>query len=236
MKKISIIHIGYVMCGLAAPLAQASTVSYNDSQVLPNSTNTTVNLSKFDTTLGTLTGVYVEVGINLTGAQVELYNDDTSAQVGTGRVLSSASSLTSDVSLLKSDFTTISSGDLGINAHQDFSLTATVAGPAGHFVATGLSDYAIWTPGTLNANGQGNISNLVWSQYEGTGTFGITTNATYLTSATFAGSNGYFQGNTPSGQLYANVTYTYTPVPEPSSSALLGLGVIGLVGMRRRRK
>jgi len=237
MRKLSQIFLGCLVGGLCASMAHASTTSYSsDSVVLPNEVDTTVHLAKFNTSLGILTGVYVEIGVNLTGAQVQLDNDDAAAQTGTGRVVNAARSLTSDVGLLKTDFTTINNGNLSINASHNFALGATSGDAVGTFNATGLSDYANWQPGTLNAHGAGNISSLVWDQYKGSGTFGITTNALYLTSATFAGSNGFFQGNTPNGQFYASVTYTYDPVPETSALPLLGAGAFGLACVRRRRK
>jgi MYXO-CTERM domain-containing protein len=236
MKKSLRILLASFVGSLCVSLAHSATLISSDFAVLPNDTNTTVYLAKFDTTLGELTGIYVEVGINLSGVQVQLDNDDVASQIGTGRVINIANSLTSDVSLLKTGLTTINTGDLGINASQGFNLDGTTTDPVGQFDNTGLGDYANWEPGDLNANGAGNIHNLVWSQYEGTGTFGITTNATYITSATFAGSNGYFEGNTASGEFYANVTYTYDAIPEPSAPALLGVAALGLACLRRRRK
>ncbi|MCX6034052.1 MAG: choice-of-anchor E domain-containing protein [Chloroflexi bacterium] len=212
--------------------AFASTIMDEDTQALPVDANTTLNLSKFDTTLGTLTNVWVQIQVRLSGASVELDNDATAAQDGTGRVLNAASSLTSSVTLLKVGFDTINNGDLALNAYQVFNLAGTTGDPCG-FTATHLGDYAHWQPGTLTSGDSGDIFSAVWGGYQGTGYFTVTVNSTYLTSATFVGNDGFFQGNTPNGELYGKVIYTYDPVPEPATITLLCVGAFALL---RRKK
>ena len=201
--------------------------------MLVNDTNSTLTLSKFDTSLGTLTNVWVQVEVRLTNARVELDNDAATAQNGTGRVWNTANSLTSTVTLLKTDFDSINKGDLAINTTQVFALDATTGDDTDVFNATGLGDYADWQPGTLTAGDSGDIASAVWAAYQGTGNFTITVNSTFLTTATFLGSYGYFEGNTPTGALYGKVIYTYDAAPEPASLSLLALG--GLALLRRRK-
>lgn len=222
--------------GTLATNSHAATLVGEDTQVLPNDTNITLNLPKFDPSTGTLSNVWVQVELRLNNAQVQLDNDAASAQNGTARVLNTANSLTSSVTLLKSNFDTINNGDLSINNSQVYSLGATSGDPVGQFNATLAGDYANYVPGTLTSGDFGDIFNGVWGGYQGTGNFTITTNATYLTSATFVGNDGFFQGNTPNGEIYGKVVYTYTPtvVPEPGTLALLAIGSV--VTMYRRKK
>jgi len=198
---------------------------------LPNETDVTLHLSKFNGSLSDLTNIYVELELTLDGVKVELDNDATQAQEGTALVLNAVNSMSSTVALLKADSDTIDGVDLGLNVSQIFNLEATSGDTVGQFDATGAGDYAIWQPGAMNSGDSGNIHNAMWGDYVGSGDFTITVNTTYLTSATFEGNDGFFQGNTPSGEIYGKVVYTY--VPEPATLGPLAL--LGFYGLRKRR-
>jgi len=230
-KKFLILFAVLLLFATAIP-AFALTIMDTDTQALPVDADTTLNLSKFDTTLGTLTNVWVQIELRLSNTSVELDNDAVAAQNGTGYVINTASSLTSSAPLMKVGFSdSINNGDLTINATQVFNLAGTTGDPIG-FTATLLGDYAHWQPGILTSGDSGDIANAVWDSYKGTGDFTVTVNTTYLTSATFVGNDGYFQGNTPNGELFGKVIYTYTPIPEPMTIGLLGMG--GLALLRRK--
>jgi hypothetical protein len=221
-----------VVCAMG--VAQAGFSGGQDTQNLPNDTDVTLTLPKFNTSLGTLTNVYVEVELRLNNANVQMDNDADQPQEATGRVINVANSFTSSATLLKSDFSTINLGNLGINAFQAFNLAQSQGDPVGVFNATGLSDYASWSPGLLTGGNSGDIASTVWNDYKGGAgdTFTIAVNTTYMTTATFVGDNGFFQGNTPNGEFYGKVVYTYTP--EPGTLSMLVLG--GLALIRRCRK
>ena len=228
MTKKFLIIFAAALFVTAVP-AFALTLMDDDTVTLPVDTDTTLYLSKFDTAMGTLTGVWVQVELRLSNSSVELDNDAAGAQNGTAYVINTASSLTSSVSLVKVGFSdTINNGDLTLNATHVFNLAGTTGDPIG-FTATLLGDYAHWQPSTLTSGDSGNIDGAVWSGYEGTGDFTITVNTTYLTSATFVGNDGYFQGNTPNGELYGKVVYTYDPVPEPATISLLCVGALAFL-------
>lgn len=232
--KAKMILLALAMLIVAPFAANALSTFDEDTVALPNDTNVTVNLSKFTGNLTDLTAIHVELELRLTNVQVQLDNDSTSSQVGTARIINTLKSeggFSSSVTLLKSDFDTINGGDLGINTSQVFNLDPTSGDTVGQFNATGSSDYANWSVSETTAGDSGNIASIVWEDYVGSGDFTITVNTTYVTSATFAGELGFFEGNTPTGELYANVTYEY--VPEPATLALLGFG--GLLIRKRRR-
>ncbi len=225
----------------------AETLTFNDTVVMLNDTNAVINLSQFDNGAGgafegaTLNSITVTVETRVLGANVQLDNDETIAQTGTGRVQNQVNSFTVGASVLKSDFaTTVGAGGtaLQLNVSQAFALDATSGDTVGQFDNTGAGDFASWTPGTLTASDSGSLASAVFSQYEGTGSIAFTVNSTFTTSATFDGSNGFFQGNTPSGQFFAQVVYDYSPsvVPEPSTYALLaGLMAFSAIALRKRK-
>jgi hypothetical protein len=232
MTKRTLIILAALLVVTSIP-AFATTTGGTDTKSLPVSTDVTLNLPKFDTALGTLTNVWVQLELRLTGASVELDNDGDLATTGTGYVVNTAS-LTSSVSLLKAvTFDTINNGDLTINASNAYSLGATTGDAIGVFNATGLGDYAHWQPGTLLSGDSGDIADFVWAGYKGTGNFTITVNSLFLTSATFAGGGGSFHGNSPEGELCGRVVYTYQPVPEPTTIGLLSLGAMSLIRKRK---
>ncbi|HPR83731.1 MAG TPA: choice-of-anchor E domain-containing protein [Pontiellaceae bacterium] len=219
---------------LAAGLLQAATVTYTNSAVMNNDVNTVINLTKFDSSLGTLTAVYVQYVVSIAGANVQMDNDSALAQNGTARVQNLVNSFSSGASTLSTDYTTLSKGDFQINASQVFRLSGTSGDTVGQFNITGNSDYANWTPGTLQAIGASDINSLVFSQYTGSGTYAVSINPTFTTTATFDGSDGYFQGNTPSGLFAGAVTYTYSPIPEPATASMSALVILAAAWIRRR--
>jgi hypothetical protein len=244
MKLYSITLLG--LTGLVPLAGFAASVTYTTAlTTLNNDSDTVFTLNKFDTSLGVLTGVNVSFYQSLSGVVVQMDNDDVSANTGSAKVINVVGSFTSSLgstSLLGPAFTSIvDSSALTVNQSQNFVLSATSGDAVGAFNNTGASDYASWSPGTISRGGAGNVNDLFKGLYSqaGGGTFTLTSNNSYLTSATFSGPNGYFQGNTPSANGQAIVTYTYTPtaIPEPSAYAvLLGFGTLaGSMYMRRRQ-
>ncbi len=215
---------------LVAGTLQADTVTYSNSVTMNNDQDAVISLNKFDASLGTLTAVYVRYVTSIAGANIQMDNDSVLAQNGTARVQNLVNSFSSSINL----YGQISGLDLQINANQLFALEPTSGDTVGQFNVTGNSDYASWSPGTLQGIGSANVYAFAIGLYAGSGTYDVTVNSTYMTSATFNGSDGYFMGNTPSGAFSGTVTYTYSPIPEPATAPLMAL--VALVGFWIRRR
>jgi len=91
----------------------------------------------------------------------------------------------------------------------------------------------------LSTSASGDVGSSYIGLYGGGGTFTFTIRAIYATSASFDGSDGYFQGNTPTGDVAASVTYIYTPtaIPETNTFALMsGFMALAAVVYKRRKQ
>lgn len=231
MKKTSL-KIAALL--LVASSTQAATITYTNASIMANDADTTIGLSKFNTALGTLTGVYLEYNTLVSGVSVAVDNDSSTAQTGTARIQNLVSHFSVANSVLNPAFgQAVQLGDLQISQSQAFLLQPTGADPVG-FTATGGSDYAIWTPGTLAGVSGGDLNSLIFSQYQGAGSFNATIHSIFSTTATFNGTDGYFQGNTPNGAFTGKVIYTYSPIPEPASASMAILVLIAGFWVRRR--
>lgn len=214
---------------LSAPVF-ATVIGGNDTKAVPDGTTITLNLPKFNGSISDLTNIWVELKFDIFNAVVEMDNDSAAIGTGTAKLNSSLTTLTSTVNLLKDNFDSINAGDYIIAASEGFTLSATTGDTIGAFNATSGNDYKFHDFGTITKQDSGNIFNGVWANYVGTGDFQITIVANYLTGATFTGSDGYFQGSTPSGEIYAEVVYTY--VPEPATILIFAIG--SLISIRKK--
>jgi hypothetical protein len=231
MKKTSIILAALL---IAAGALQADTITYTNTMTMANDTDNVITLSKFDLSLGTLTGIYLEYKTRISGASVEMDNDAAVAQTGTARILNTVDHFAVSVNALDENANAIAEWyNFQVNTNKSFSLAATGADPVG-FTATGGADYAIWAPGVATAKKGGNIGSLYFGEYTGAGSFDATIHCLFTTTATFNGTDGYFQGNTPNGAFDAKVVYTYSPIPEPASASMAVLVLVAGFWVRRR--
>ena len=223
---------------LVAGMLQADVVTYSNSVAMGSSQDATFTLQKFDTTLGTLTGVYLEYWSFLSDTRIQMDNDAESAQTANAKIRHINFALTQTPSLLRSDLSgSLSASELSISTNKLFSLAATTGDDPNNFNATLLGDYANWQPGVLSKYATANISSLVWSGYEYAGTdfYSVTANAEINTAAEYSGADGRVNIDTPTGRFAGQITYTYSPIPEPATALLFGLGGMGAWFLRRNK-
>jgi hypothetical protein len=210
---------------------QAGTVTNTASTSMGTEQDVTISLAKFDTSLGTLTGIYIEYVTHISGAYVQIDNDASFSQNARAIAQSSVNSFSSAVRL---DGTNIETDDSRLNLYKSklFTLGATSGDTVGSFNATGLSDYTNWNSGTVSATISGYVDSGVFADYIGSGSFDSYINSTILSTAS-VGSDTYYMGNSPSGVFSAKVIYEYTPIPEPATASMMVLA--GLLALLARR-
>ncbi len=172
-----------------------------------------LNFAKFNTALGTLTGVKFEL-FNVLSGSIDVTNDATS---GSGTfVVTAGGQIESDV--LGSLLTT--SGSITKN----FSLAA------------GQTGSVTLDPWTVSNHVSFSASSTDLSAFKGTGDY--TALLSGWSSAASSGSGNATYNPVIVMDGYAKVTYTYdaAPVPEPETYAMLlgGLALMGVVARRRK--
>jgi len=215
MKTLTTLLLSASLCGLASA-ADTITV-YSSTQFVANGSWMDFSVAKFNTSMGTLTGVTVAVetaslsgtaevsNLGGTSANVSVFNDIENVRGTTGLGYSTTGSTIYDtVTSPVWSTTTIpasSAQAFVIGAGQDFSFTDKII-TSGYW-----TNYEVLGAGTVTFQAQGYATIVV----EG---------GSYSVDSKTVGANTRFV-----------VTYTY--VPETSSALLGGLGFLAL--LRRRR-
>ena len=221
-----------------AGFSSAATIVQSQTFGIANGSGANLLFNKFNTTLGTLTSVTVNVLMGEGYRGVSVDNDSTTG----GTIILThtvTGQLSSSVSLLKAGGLS-SVGQLGsltiVSTSGPLPIGATTGDPIGIFnYQYGNVDYNGMNSGSYaSVSDSGNIDTSVISQYASPGlqTFGMTFAAPVNQQATgLSGLHLYFDGS--EGNVDATVTYNYLAVPEPASALLGGIGCLAL--LRRRR-
>jgi len=209
----------FVAAGAFSTSSMAAVKEYAITSVPTSLTNILANLDiqQFDTALGTLTGITIEYGSNVTG-QVALSNTSLTKNKTTTVGLSSTMTLTGPGALaLGSDTESLFSG----------VLATAVKNTAGVVVASG----------SANLFSSVVIDSSNFAVFQGLGNVGasLAINAT----GTSVGQSGITSKFNTYADGVGKVIYTYdaAPVPEPETYGmlLLGLGVVAFAAKRKAR-
>ncbi len=173
----------------------------------------------------------IEVSYSLTiqGGQFIIDNDSNSPASLTANFGAELDATSTDVNLLNGSFQPIIN-DVAVINSGTFDLAPNQGDGLNDYDSSG-PDGAILVGVTKTNTGSGNVNTSFYGQYAGGGTFTVNAKSSQVGSLSF--NSGIETATTP---VTANgtITITYTVVPEPSSTALLGLGALGLAFRRRR--
>jgi len=232
--KYRILLLALASSGFASAASTFSTQSFS---FVPNGSQT-LNLNKFDTTLGTLTGVTVTTTFTKTGGSVSGDNDSASSATVdfTSQTVGNISSTV--VQLLNVGGVKIfgaTAQDLDVSDTATLLLQPTTGDSMTQFDNTGKADFAVYNGITGTATSSGTVGAAYWAAYcfAGHQTFAVKMNAQNLSGiSSVSGVQYAVVAPTVSGDV--TVTYTYTAaIPESSAALLGGLGMLTL--LRRRR-
>ena len=212
-------------------IASASVIIQTKSFSFVPANTAALTFDKFDAaTYGTLTSITVTTEVMKTGGS--LYVDNESDTSASGDIAQSVTiNLNStDVALLA-----LPSGLIGANVSA-ISTYAATTGPDdgdGPGVQPGGVDYDGTSFGPTSTSVTQTVRPIVWSDYEGTGTYVIDVIGSQGFDASAFG--GAAIQITPASVLgNVIITYTFTSIPEPTSALLGGLGFLALLRRRRR--
>jgi len=207
--------------------SHAATLSYTN-QVTASGNNTpfNLNLSKFNTGLGTLTGVTVTVSfLDLSGSF------DISTPTATSVDFLSAAG---DTILIQGTNNT-----LGFTGYTNSTTVTTTPGTNTTIPASSTTNFAVTPVNVLNNLSQ-SIGNTFWSAYQTAGSGNIVFSLKKNPIITVSGGSYNVDSTAFIADARMVVTYDYDPsvgVPEPSTAVAGALVVaVGLVVSARRRR
>ncbi len=219
-------HTLIAVCSIAAATVTNAQIVVQGPKTLDPTT--AANFDKFDTSLGVLTSVEIELTYNVDAFNVFLDNDATTS--GNGSLTTNA--------LYAFDIST-----LGISGSQNNNSTNTVTLGANIGDSAPTFDFQTGTDGTDNATiNIGAISNTLTQTYtassvltlfNGPGNFDITNSLGILNNLTITNVASSVESVSTTGN--ATVTYNYSVIPEPSTYAAI-LAMIGGFYLYVRRR
>ena len=229
-KRVSILLLSVSVLVIAAfTTAHADSISFTTSTpIAPTLTDWTSSLTfqQFNPSLGTLTGVTLDLSSSLSTTLTVINVDSTVPSKGSAKTEVLVSVV--DPNGIIGNLPPYTPTNLASNPQLDylstgFSYSNLAAGTqvtSGLLSGTGSSANTYTTPGLL-------------AEFTGAGSIALPAGTQTYTDLANSG------GNTESAQvtyagLTGTVTYTYTPIPLPPALLLFGPGLLGLVGVRRR--
>jgi hypothetical protein len=216
----------FAIAGLASaappPITQTKTFSGIPSMSGPFTFN------QFNTGLGTLTSIQVQLNLQTSGGELKLDNDSHQSASGTFEFGAQGTINSTDVSLLNSSFLSIP-GTANAYHSGSFSLDPNVGDGPGDYSPL-APDGMLYTGTTENDNKSGYVGSAVWAAgikgFLGTGTYNINYSITQWLD--YGGIGGIEYAVTPVSAS-GDVTVVYNYIPEPATIALLTIGALALL-------
>lgn len=238
MKNLKFFCIAAIVMAIVPCLVQASTMSgpfvtttpipYTATDWAPSSESLT--FPKFDTSLGTLDAVT----LTLTGSlqtTATVYNI-SSAVEPPGMASVGTAGATSDFTV--SDGATNLSPGFGVTSSFPFGPLAAGGLDLSSSQSSGLMAQTSSSPGFTTSDPG------VLADFSGSGTIQLPAVTATMKdyNASLTSGTGFVTLQGTEAALTGSVTYTYTPTvtPEPSTFALLAIGIIGLMGYGWRKR
>jgi hypothetical protein len=222
MKRVFLLMLAFV---LASFTASAATITFTDYVPGPDGTvfnPTTVTgqfeLSQFDPSLGTLTGIHLTFTVYWEDVQASVHNNAGSS--GTYRVAGALESDLSGSTIATQAFTALI---FTSSPGWPFDGTPiTLPGGATHF----------FSPGDGNSSTDPIITSP-WADFIGLGTLLYDVTIQNAAVASFVGGDIQYT-QTADARGVMTIAYDYTPYPEPATLAIAGFGLLALGFLRKR--